>query len=61
MKKESEPNYRAFIPIGIIFMGAGVVFMTTVNPGVGLGLTGVGIAFLVIGIRKQKKGESQSE
>jgi mannitol-specific phosphotransferase system IIBC component len=55
MNNQRKPNYTAFIPIGITFLGTGVVFMTAVNPGVGIGLLGVGIAFLIIGIRKRKQ------
>ncbi len=35
--KNQKPNYKAFIPIGITFMGAGITFMVAVNPGVGAG------------------------
>ena len=52
-----EPNYKAFIPVGITFMGAGVALMAAVNPGVGAGLIGVGLVFLIIGIKKKKEEE----
>ncbi len=56
MKNQNQkPNYKAFIPIGITFMGAGVTFMIAVNPGVGAGLIAVGVAFMVIGVRKSKE------
>jgi hypothetical protein len=42
-------------PIGITFMGTGVVFLTAVNPAIGLGLIGVGIAFIAIGIKNKDK------
>lgn len=53
--QEQKPNYKAFIPIGIVFMGAGVTFLTTINPGVGAAMIAVGIVFLVIGVRKSRQ------
>jgi len=50
MKKKT--NYKEFIPIGVCFMGAGVVFLAAVNQGVGFGLIGVGLAYLAIGLKK---------
>jgi len=55
LTEKQKPNYKAFIPVGISFIGAGTVFMTAVNPGVGVGLMGVGIVFLIIGIKKRKQ------
>ena len=55
-----EPNYNAFIPIGITFMGAGVALMAAVNPGVGVGLIGVGVVFIIIGIKKKKEEEGKT-
>jgi hypothetical protein len=55
MNDSKKPNYKAFIPIGITFMGTGVVFLTAVNPAIGLGLIGVGIAFIAIGIKNKDK------
>ena len=53
--KKQEPNYKAFIPIGITFMGAGVALSAAVNPGIGVGLIGVGIVFIIIGIKKSRE------
>ena len=55
MNDPKKPNYKAFIPIGITFVGTGVVFMAAVNPVVGLALIGVGIAFVAIGIKNKDK------
>jgi len=56
MKKQDQNiNYKAFIPIGIAFIGAGVTFMATVNPMIGVGLIGVGLAFVIIGARRSKE------
>jgi hypothetical protein len=53
-EKKQEPNYKAFIPVGITFIGAGVVLMIAVGVPIGLGLVSVGIAFLAIGINKTR-------
>jgi mannitol-specific phosphotransferase system IIBC component len=59
MKKQDQNiNYKAFIPIGITFMGAGVTFMVAVNPGVGAGLIAVGVAFMIVGVRKSKDNQN---
>ena len=55
--KKQEPNYKAFIPVGISILGAGVALMAAVNPGVGAALIAVGIIFIIIGIKKQKEEE----
>ena len=55
MKKKQKINYNAFLPIGIVFMGAGVVFMTSVNFGVGIGLLVLGLAYIIISLTKRKK------
>ena len=53
--QNQKPNYKAFIPIGITFMGAGVTFMVAVNAGIGAGLIAVGVAFMIVGVRKSKE------
>jgi len=55
---KKEPNYKAFIPIGITFMGAGAALLAAVNPGIGVALIGVGVVFLIIGIKKTRKEEA---
>jgi len=55
MTKSNKPNYKAFIPIGITFIGTGIVFMTAVNPVIGIGIAGVGIAFIVIGVKHKSR------
>lgn len=49
-----RPNYRAFIPIGVTFLGAGIVFLLTLNNWVGIGSIAVGIIFFVVGIVKYR-------
>ena len=50
MKKKT--NYKEFIPIGVCFMGAGIVFFTAVSQPIGFALIGVGCAYLAIGLKK---------
>jgi len=47
--KDQNINYKAFIPIGITFIGAGVTFMIA-----------VGAAYMVIGVRKSKDNQNPS-
>lgn len=42
-------NYKAFIAIGITFIGAGTTFMIAVNPLFGVGLISVGVVFVIVG------------
>jgi len=58
--QNQKPNYKAFIPIGITFMGAGVTFMVAVNPALGAGLIAVGVVYMVIGVRKSKDDQNPS-
>ena len=55
MTEKNGVNYKAFIPIGVTFLGAGVVFLTAVNSGVGTGLMVVGAIWIVIGAVKVRK------
>ena len=55
MAKKKEINYDVFIPIGITFMGAGVVFISSINSGVGIGLLVLGIVYMIIGLTRRKK------
>jgi hypothetical protein len=53
MKKIKD--YRALFASGIAFLGAGVVFLTSVNSGVGAGLLIIGAAFMIIGAKNKDK------
>ena len=55
MKRKKEMNYHALFVSGIAFMGAGIVFFTSVNVGVGAGLLGMGMVFMIIGGRNKNK------
>jgi len=56
--KDQKINYKAFIPTGITFIGAGIAFMAAVNPGIGAGLIAVGVIFVVIGAIKTRSERS---
>jgi len=49
---DQKVNYKAFIPIGITFIGSGLTFMIAVNSMIGVGLIGVGFAFVIIGAKR---------
>ena len=48
------------IAVGIAFLGSGVALSTSVNPGVGMGLVGLGTVFLVIGMKQKKDQKNNS-
>ena len=52
MKKE---KINPMFPLGIVFIGAGVVFTTSINVAVGIPLLALGTVYLVIGIKNEKK------
>ena len=43
------------MPIGLTFVGAGVVFMAAVNVVIGISLIGIGVAYVAISIRRQNQ------
>jgi hypothetical protein len=52
-----EMNYRGFFFIGLAFLPVGVtLFVATRNPGL-IGISGVGAAYLVIGLSNRDKWE----
>lgn len=52
-------NYKVFIPIGIVFLGAGVVYMLAVNIVLGISFMGIGGAWIAIGAAKMKQNEKE--
>ncbi|MBN1507498.1 MAG: hypothetical protein JW955_11665 [Sedimentisphaerales bacterium] len=60
--KNREKNPIAFIAIGVCFMGAGVALSAALHSkgasAVGIGLIGVGVAFLIVGATQKRKLES---
>ena len=53
--KGKATNYKVFIPIGVCFTGAGVVFIAEVNPVIGIALVGVGVVWMIIGLKKRNQ------
>jgi uncharacterized membrane protein len=45
-----EPDYQTFYLMGIIWIPVGVVFMTTINPVIGIAFMAIGISYLAIGL-----------
>ena len=54
-QKKRQINYQAFFAMGIIFMGTGVVFLSSVNAGLGTAFIGLGVVWMVIGGKKRDK------
>lgn len=53
MKKQT--NYKAMYFSGITFLGVGVVFMASVNPGLGVAFMAIGIALMITGWKNKDK------
>jgi len=52
---KTETDYRAFYVLGICFAPLGIVLMITIgNPGM-LGMTGLGVAYIAIGLANRDK------
>ena len=50
-----ETNYKAFFILGIVFLPVGVTLsISTKNPGL-LGISGLGVAYLAIGLANRDK------
>jgi hypothetical protein len=52
---EKKKNYKAIFFTGITFIGTGVVFMTSVNAGLGAAFIGMGGIFMIIGGKNKNK------
>jgi len=53
--KKKEINYKALFSMGVVFMGAGVVFLTNLNEIVGVGLLIIGALNMAIGAKNKDK------
>jgi len=53
MKKQI--NYQALFYMGICFVGVGVVFMTSVNAGLGAAFIAIGGVNIIIGARNKRQ------
>ena len=49
-----EPDYRAFLIMGICFLPMGLLLSTSVNPGF-IGFAGLGVAYMAIGLANRDK------
>jgi hypothetical protein len=52
--RPQEPDYRVFFILGICFTGMGTVFMTSISLAF-IGITGMGIAYMMIGLANRDK------
>ena len=50
-----ETNYKGIFFSGITLVGTGVVFMASVNVGLGAAFIGVGIMFMILGGKNKDK------
>lgn len=57
MKKQikKEKDYKTQFFSGITFLGVGVVFMASVNPGLGAAFIVIGIALMINGRKNKNK------
>lgn len=58
---KKQHNFKAFIPIGITFIGSGVVFITSVNPVIGTSLITIGIVWVILGVKNRKENNIQKD
>jgi hypothetical protein len=58
MKRKRSQKERMFAG-GVIFVGTGVVFLTTLNKGVGIGFLVLGILFMINGKRRSLNGKKK--
>jgi len=55
MKKKKQINYKIFFYTGVIWVGTGVVFLSSVNKVLGISFIGLGITFMVISAKNKDK------
>ena len=48
-------KHQQFLGVGVVFMGAGVVFLPSINSGVGAGLIIIGAVFMIKGALEKRK------
>jgi len=61
--REKKPNPQAFIGTGICFLGSGIAITFALRDsilGAGMGLVVMGIVFLIVGAKQQRKLESDT-
>ena len=53
--KVIEPNYQVFFILGICFLTMGIVLMITRDNPAFIGITGMGLIYMVIGLANRDK------
>ncbi len=53
--KVIEPNYEVFFIFGIFFLPMGIVLMITIDNPAFIGITGMGLIYMVIGLANRDK------
>jgi hypothetical protein len=53
-EEKKELNYKAIFLVGITFVGAGVA-ISAATGAAGIGITGMGVVFILIGVRNRDK------
>ncbi len=53
-KEGKEIDYQSFFVMGISFVGLGIVFTATINPGF-LGITALGVVYMLLGCKNKDK------
>jgi len=53
-KEDKEVDYQSFFIMGISFVGLGIVFTVTINPGF-LGITALGVIYILLGWKNKDK------
>ncbi len=54
-----EVNYKAIFFMGISFIGVGVVFMSSVNAGLGAAFIGIGGLNMIIGAKNKDRWDKK--
>ncbi|HQO10557.1 MAG TPA: hypothetical protein PLK90_00800 [Clostridiales bacterium] len=58
--ERSKPNFKVFIPAGVVFIGAGVSLLRK-SPNTGIALIAVGLSWIAIGYAKTKKKNDETK
>ena len=53
-KEGREVDYQSFFVMGLSFVGLGIVFTATINPGF-LGITVLGVIYIILGWKNKDK------
>jgi hypothetical protein len=61
MDNKKSNNYQAMFYMGVSFMGVGVVFLVSVNPGLGAAFIAIGGVNMIIGAKHKDKWTSNKK